>query len=105
LAAKLRDLGVKADDIVGVLMYRSLEMIIGILAIHKAGAAYMPMDPDYPIDRVQYMLENSGAKFFLSHDVVDTVVDNFQRVNVSNETLKKEPYRMFFYQYISSYTF
>lgn len=93
LAAKLRDLGVKADDIVGVLMYRSLEMIIGILAIHKAGAAYMPMDPDYPIDRVEYMLENSGAKLFLSHAVVDTVVENFQRVNVCNETLEKEPYR------------
>ena len=93
LAARLRDLGVKPDDIIGVLMYRSVEMIIGILAIHKAGAAYMPMDPDYPMDRVNYMLENSGAKLFLSHEPVKTTVEGVQRVEVNNDALKEEPYR------------
>lgn len=93
LAAKLRDLGVKPDDIIGVLMYRSLEMIIGIVAIHKAGAAYMPIDPDYPIDRVEYMLDNSGAKLFLSHKPVTTLVEGVTRVDVCNEDLEKEEYR------------
>ncbi|MCU0286484.1 MAG: AMP-binding protein, partial [Acidobacteria bacterium] len=44
------------------MMERSLEMIIGILGILKSGGAYMPIDPEYPQERIDYMLKDSGAK-------------------------------------------
>ncbi|MGA9380954.1 MAG: condensation domain-containing protein, partial [Phormidium sp.] len=50
---------IKPDTLVGICVERSFEMIIGILAILKAGAAYVPIDPNYPQDRIQFMLEDS----------------------------------------------
>lgn len=90
VAYKLREYGVCADDIVGVIMYRSLEMIIGIIGIHKAGAAYMPIDPDYPDDRIQYMIENSGSKIVITHNEVANRPKNVKILEVSNEELKNE---------------
>lgn len=66
LARMLRDKGVKPDTIVGIMAERSMEMIIGIMGILKAGGAYLPIDPDYPSDRVKYMLEDSGAAILLT---------------------------------------
>jgi tyrocidine synthetase-3 len=65
LAGLLIEKGVKADTIVGLMMVRSLEMMLGIFAILKAGGAYMPIDPDYPPDRIDYMLQDSGAEILL----------------------------------------
>lgn len=90
VAYKLRGSGVKPDDIVGVIMYRSLEMIIGIIGIHKAGAAYMPIDPDYPEDRIQYMIENSGSKIVITHDKVVGRPKNVEVLEISNNELKNE---------------
>lgn len=59
LARVLRDKGVKPDSIVGIMVERSLEMVIGIFGILKAGGAYMPIDPDYPKARIEYLLEDS----------------------------------------------
>ncbi len=53
---------VKLNCIVGVMMERSLEMIIALLGILKAGGAYLPIDPEYPQERIDYMLKDSGAK-------------------------------------------
>ncbi|MFC5699787.1 amino acid adenylation domain-containing protein, partial [Cohnella faecalis] len=66
LARVLRGKGVGADRIVGILAERSLEMIVGILGILKAGGAYLPIDPDYPAERIGYMLEDSGADILLT---------------------------------------
>jgi amino acid adenylation domain-containing protein len=66
LAHLLRDKGVKADTIVGIMVERSIEMIIGIMGILKAGGGYLPIDPGYPRDRIRYMLVDSGAKLFLA---------------------------------------
>ena len=44
---------------------RSLEMVIGMLAVLKAGGAYMPVDPEYPVDRKQFMLDDSGTSVLL----------------------------------------
>ena len=49
----------KPDSLIGLCVERSLDMIIGILGILKAGAAYVPLDPDYPQDRLEYMIEDS----------------------------------------------
>ncbi len=65
LAHKLRGMGVKPDDYVGIMMDNSLEMIVSILAILKSGGCYVPMKPDFPADRVRYMLENCGARFMV----------------------------------------
>jgi tyrocidine synthetase-3 len=65
LAHLLKEMGVKPDTIVGIKIERSVEMIIGIFGIVKAGAAYLPIDPDYPEERIKYMLEDSGAKILL----------------------------------------
>jgi tyrocidine synthetase-3 len=66
LACMLKERGVLADNIVGIMVPRSVEMIIGILGILKAGGAYLPIDPDYPRERIDYMLKDSGAKILLA---------------------------------------
>ncbi len=72
----LIDQGVGPGDIVGLSLHRSPEMIIAMLAILKAGAAYMPMDPDYPGERLEYMLENSSARYVLSEQDVSLALRN-----------------------------
>ncbi|RBL90134.1 non-ribosomal peptide synthase/polyketide synthase [Chitinophaga flava] len=66
LAHHLRKKGVSNGALVPVCLERSLEMIISILAILKAGAAYVPIDPEYPAERISYMLEDTGAKVMVS---------------------------------------
>jgi len=59
LAHRLRELGVKPDELVGLRSERGVEMVIGIVGILKAGGAYLPLDPAYPKERVAFMLEDS----------------------------------------------
>ncbi|MDQ1354617.1 MAG: hypothetical protein QG657_4926, partial [Acidobacteriota bacterium] len=66
LAYLLVEKGVLAEDIIGIMMERSIKMVIGILGIIKAGGAYMPIDPDYPQERIDYMLKDSSAKFLIN---------------------------------------
>ncbi|WP_197247945.1 non-ribosomal peptide synthetase, partial [Brevibacillus laterosporus] len=65
LARGLRKQGILPDQVIGLLTDRSLEMIIAILAIFKAGGAYMPIDPSYPSERIQYMLADSRTHLLL----------------------------------------
>lgn len=62
LGEKLRENGIKENDVVGLITERSIEMIIGIYGILKAGAAYMPIDASHPADRVKYMLSEVKTK-------------------------------------------
>ncbi|MCX6581123.1 MAG: non-ribosomal peptide synthetase [Candidatus Aminicenantes bacterium] len=66
VAGLLIEKSVLPGDIVGVMMERSIEMVVGILGIWKAGGAYMPIDPGYPQERIDYMLKDSGAKILLT---------------------------------------
>ena len=66
LAEHLKSLGVGADCIVGVCAEPSLETIVGLLAILKAGAAYMGLDPEFPKDRLAFMLRDSHVSVLLS---------------------------------------
>ncbi|HEY3572046.1 MAG TPA: amino acid adenylation domain-containing protein [Thermoanaerobaculia bacterium] len=59
LARVLRGLGAGPETRVGICVERSLEMMVGLLGILKAGAAYVPLDPSYPMDRLAFMLEDS----------------------------------------------
>ena len=54
------------NEIVGLCVDRSIEMIVGMLAILKAGCAYLPLDPDYPVQRIDYMLQDSRVKLILT---------------------------------------
>ncbi|TGV06528.1 amino acid adenylation domain-containing protein, partial [Mesorhizobium sp. M00.F.Ca.ET.186.01.1.1] len=66
LAATLRERGVQPDQPVGIMANRSVEMVVGILAILKAGGAYVPIDPEYPEERVAYMLTDCQARLVLT---------------------------------------
>lgn len=65
LARRLKNKGIKANDVVGILTGQNHYMIIGILAALKAGAAYLPVDPDFPEERIRYMLSDSEAEVLL----------------------------------------
>lgn len=66
LAHLLQKQGIGPDSIVGISLERSLNLIIGVLAILKAGAAYLPLDPAYPADRLAFMLEDTQASLLLT---------------------------------------
>jgi pristinamycin I synthase-3/4 len=61
LAGVLRARGIGVEDIVGVAMPRSIEGVVAMLAVLKAGAAYLPLDPEYPAERLAFMLRDAGA--------------------------------------------
>jgi amino acid adenylation domain-containing protein/thioester reductase-like protein len=71
LAHYLTKLGVKPEVLVGVCIERSLEMIIALLGILKAGGAYVPLDPTYPVERLQYMLEDTQTQILLTQSHLD----------------------------------
>ena len=70
LAHHLMQLGVGPEVPVGICAERSLEMIIGILSILKAGGGYVPMDPTYPPERLSFMAEDSGVRVILTQSKV-----------------------------------
>ena len=67
VAKELVARGARPDQLVGLYLNRSCELAIGALAILKAGGAYVPLDPAYPVDRIAYMIEDSGLTLILSH--------------------------------------
>ena len=66
LAQELLKNGIQTGDIIGIALDRSAELIISLLAVLKTGAAYVPLDPEYPKDRIEFMLDDSGAAMLLT---------------------------------------
>ena len=66
VAHALAALGVRPDTMVGLHLPRSIDLVIGAFAVQKAGGAYLPLDPDFPADRLAYMVEDSGADVILA---------------------------------------
>ncbi len=90
LAGILRSKGIVSDSIVGIMIERSLEMIVGIMAILKAGGAYLPIDPNYPKERIEYMLKDSESKILLSKNtLVENIEFNGEFIDLFNENLFK----------------
>ncbi len=87
LAKKIRELGVKPDSLVGLMMPRSLEMIVGILGILKSGGAYVPIDPEYPKQRVEYMIENSRIDILLTKPSLNEITSEITTINLLDNSL------------------
>ena len=68
LAGHLRSLGVGPEVVVGLCVERSVEMVVALLGILKAGGAYLPLDPDYPAERLRFMLDDSGASVVVTEE-------------------------------------
>ncbi|MGA9381385.1 MAG: condensation domain-containing protein, partial [Phormidium sp.] len=81
LAHYLRSLGVGADVLVGICAKRSLEMVVGLLGILKAGGAYLPLDPEYPQDRLKFMLTDAQVSTLLTQQPL------LEKLNVTQENL------------------
>ena len=84
LAHFLRNKGIKNNDIIGVMVNRSFEMIISILAVLKSGGAYIPIDPEYPEERVAYTLNNSNCSILLSEK---SLQEKLNKVNFKGHTI------------------
>ncbi len=68
LAHHLVALGVESEQLVAIAVERSVEMLVGLLGIMKAGGVYVPVDPGYPAERVSFMLENSRARVVVTQE-------------------------------------
>ncbi|WP_433385384.1 non-ribosomal peptide synthase/polyketide synthase [Micromonospora sp. KLBMP9576] len=66
LARHLRELGVVPEVLVGVCAHRSVEQVVAMLAVHKAGGVYLPLDPSYPAERLAFMLADAAAPVLLT---------------------------------------
>ena len=76
LARHLRERGVGVEQVVGVLLQRTPELVVTLLAILKTGAAYLPLDPTYPAPRLQLMLEDSGASLLITTEALARLVQD-----------------------------
>ncbi|AJE43577.1 non-ribosomal peptide synthetase [Streptomyces nodosus] len=77
LAHHLIARGVGAEDWVAVALPRTPQLVVALVAVLKAGAAYLPLDPDYPPERIEYMIENASAMLLLTDGTVGAAVPHF----------------------------
>ena len=93
LAKVLRNKGVKRDVVVGIMLEKSVHMIISIMAVLKAGGATLPIDPEYPQSRIEYILQDSNAMKLLINDDICIKEDldfKGEIININKEGLLKE---------------
>lgn len=91
LAGVLVDRGAGPGMIVGLCMERSAEMIVALMAIVKTGAAYLPLDPEYPADRIAFMIEDSGAALVVASDKARAVLDLDPKTLVAPDEVSATP--------------
>ena len=87
VAHYLRRVGVRPDSRVGLCIHRSLDMMVALLAIMKAGGAYVPLDPTYPRERLDFMLQDSGAEVLLTQE---NLLEMFSKTNVHATCLDRD---------------
>jgi amino acid adenylation domain-containing protein len=94
LAHRLRKLGISRGDRIGLLVPRSAETVVSVLGILKTGAAYVPFDTDYPLDRVTFMASDAGISVLVTHpsfsEMLAMLPPQFRRLDVTDTTLELE---------------
>ncbi len=91
LAWYLRDRGIGRNELIGVLAVREIETVVNILGILKAGAAYVPIDPEYPTERKEYIYQNSDCKlllkpgFYRQEKLEQVQRDRLENVNIPDD--------------------
>lgn len=92
LAAKLQSEGLGPEQLVGVHLERSVDLVVAVLAVLKSGAAYLPLDPEFPAERLQWMLEDSGAPLVLTQSSLAGVLPGEHReLCIDGESLPEAP--------------
>ncbi len=81
LASRLRSLGVKPEVPVGIYLERSLEMLVAVLGVLKAGGAFVPLDPMLPAERIGFVLEDSEAAVLITQPTLEKTVGDLARCN------------------------
>jgi amino acid adenylation domain-containing protein/non-ribosomal peptide synthase protein (TIGR01720 family) len=86
LAGYLRELGVGPEVVVGLCVEKSVAMVVGLLGILKAGGAYLPLDPEYPEQRLSFMLEDANVRVLLTQDhLLDRIPTAIRTVSLDGE--------------------
>lgn len=91
LAHWLRANGAGPEVVVGICLDRSTDMITAMLAVLKSGAAYLPLDANYPVDRLTFMLQDAQVPILLSHSNID-LPQNITRLNLDKNWPSEQPY-------------
>jgi amino acid adenylation domain-containing protein len=114
LARRLRDLGVGPDRVVGIGLERSVAMVAAMLAVWKAGGAYLPLDPDQPAERLAFMLSDAGATHVLTDnasaskvpaaDVTTVLVDESGDDDPGPPAVSRDPHTLAYAIYTSGST-
>src|SRR5690606_16388693 len=118
LAHYLKSFGVKEESLVPICVSRSLDMVIGIIAIMKAGGAYVPIDPEYPTDRIEYIIKDTGSKTIVTEscsplsqqtDGYNTIFLDLDREKIAKESTQLpqtnlEPHNLAYIIYTSGST-
>ena len=86
VAHYLLSLGVGPETLVGVFLERSIEMLISIIGVLKAGGAYVPMDPDFPKERLGFMLEDSGLSIILTQKSLEKELPESDCITINLDT-------------------
>ncbi len=85
LARTLRKLGVRENSPVGILAEKSMDMIVGILGILKSGGGYVPIDPEYPVQRLNFIIGDSGCKVLLTQEkYMKVAIDGVTKINLNS---------------------
>lgn len=91
LSAEIQKKGIGIGDIVGIEAEKKVETVIGMLAILKAGAAYLPIDANYPKKRIKFMLEDTKCKLVLTYDINNQLYKGISSINLeSNKKSEKD---------------
>ena len=118
LAHFLQGKGVKSETLVPLCVERSMEMIIGVLGILKSGGAYVPIDPDYPVERIRYIVEDTEASIVIGNKatraklkgVANTIIELSEQdeeicaQSVENLELHSSPHNLAYVIYTSGST-
>jgi amino acid adenylation domain-containing protein len=90
LASYLVSIGIKTDELVGICLERSIDLLVAILGIMKAGAGYLPLDPHYPLDRLKFMIDDSKLRALLSKsNIINDLSLSVERVFLFDLDIEK----------------